>query len=46
MVRELDSRWNRFESSLRSLQVKLNNLGLILKDNEIIYLEDEVNYHV
>ena len=46
MVRELDNRWNRFESNLRSLQIKLSNLGLILKEDEIIYLENKVNYHV
>ncbi len=44
MVHKLNKKWNHFERSLRSFQVKLNNLGLMLKNDQIIYLKDEINY--
>ncbi len=41
MVRSLDSRWNHILPSLYLMQSKLANLGVVLVDDEVYYLNQE-----
>jgi hypothetical protein len=46
MVRLLDSVWNHFIPSLYLMQRKLQSFGLVMINDEVVYIGDKDTYDV